>query len=234
MWLICSEDAGQTWSAPRQIAPVDYYVSSPVRELSDGRLALGIYHQGGGSAHGAFTYGDDGGETWAQPIDVDNAGGKPLSEPDVMERDNRSLYLIQRYNGPESMYYAVSADRGNSWSPSRPLGFAGQAPYLHRAPDGTWILATRGKDVANWGTHMRISRDEGRTWSKVVKVDSWANGAYPSMVNLRDGSILVVYYDDKGFGRPGGYRSVSNVRARRFRVTPEGITWLAPRIPPAD
>jgi hypothetical protein len=50
-----------------------------------------------------------------------------------------------------------------------------------------------------------------------VKVDA-VGGAYPSMVDLVDGSILIVFYEE-GAG--------SNVRARRFKVTPEGIEWLA-------
>jgi hypothetical protein len=44
-------------------------------------------------------------------------------------------------------------------------------------------------------------------------------GAYPSMVNLKDGSVLVVYYEE-GAG--------SSIRSRRFRVTEKGIEWLAP------
>jgi len=45
-------------------------------------------------------------------------------------------------------------------------------------------------------------------------------GAYPSMVNLKDGSVLIVYYED-GHSR-------SSVRARRFRATRGGIEWLVP------
>ena len=44
-------------------------------------------------------------------------------------------------------------------------------------------------------------------------------GAYPSMVNLKDGSVLVVYYEE-GEG--------SSIRAKRFHVTAKGIEWLPP------
>jgi hypothetical protein len=47
-------------------------------------------------------------------------------------------------------------------------------------------------------------------------------GAYPSMINLLDGSVLVVYYEE-GHG--------SSIRAKRFRVTDEGIKWLPPSNP---
>ncbi len=58
------------------------------------------------------------------------------------------------------------------------------------------------------------------------------NGAQPSMVDLKDGSVLMTYYDDIGIGYPKdggggyGYRNDSNIRARRFRVTSAGIKWL--------
>jgi hypothetical protein len=44
-------------------------------------------------------------------------------------------------------------------------------------------------------------------------------GAYPSMVNLKDGSVLIVYYEEG---------SNSSIRAKRFRATSTGVEWLAP------
>ena len=43
-WLVTSTDLGKTWSAPRQVSAA-YYCSSPIRELSDGRLILGLYQE---------------------------------------------------------------------------------------------------------------------------------------------------------------------------------------------
>jgi hypothetical protein len=37
------------------------------------------------------------------------------------------------------------------------------------------------------------------------------------MVNLKDGSVLIVYYEE-GAG--------SSIRGKRFRATPSGIQWL--------
>ena len=61
-----------------------------------------------------------------------------------------------------------------------------------------------------------LQPDEGQTWSENVVVDK-VGGAYPSMVTLKDESILIVYYEE-------GDRS--SIRARRFRATPAGIEWL--------
>ena len=70
-------------------------------------------------------------------------------------------------------------------------------------------------------TSQRFSRDEGKTWSDNVVIDE-VIGAYPSMVELRDGSVLVVYYEEGGG---------SSIRAKRFRVTATGIEWIPPSSP---
>jgi hypothetical protein len=64
---------------------------------------------------------------------------------------------------------------------------------------------------------MHFSFDEGQTWSQNVEIDS-VGGAYPSFVNLKDGSVLVVYYEE-GEG--------SSIRARRFKLSRQGVEWLA-------
>jgi hypothetical protein len=44
-------------------------------------------------------------------------------------------------------------------------------------------------------TSLHVSLDECKTWGTNVPVDS-VGGAYPSMVTLKDGSILIVYYEE--------------------------------------
>jgi hypothetical protein len=67
-------------------------------------------------------------------------------------------------------------------------------------------------------TSLHYSLDECKTWSKNVLVDN-VGGAYPSMVNLKDGTVLIVYYEE---GRG------SSIRCKRFRATKAGIEWLEP------
>ncbi|MGB9905917.1 MAG: sialidase family protein [Candidatus Saccharicenans sp.] len=208
-WLIRSEDGGKTWSQPELIAR-DYYCSSPLRQLPDGRLILGLYRQTEAGSHGAVTISQDGGQSWSKPIDIDN-GGYPLdAETDVIMLKDGSLYAIQRSRG-QSMCYAVSEDGGRSWSVSRPVGFAGHCPYLLRTPGDIIVLAHRLP-----GTSLHYSLDEARTWSDNILIDE-VGGAYPSMVNLSDGSVLVVYYEEG----PG-----SDLRARRFRFDHGRLKWL--------
>jgi len=84
--------------------------------------------------------------------------------------------------------------------------------YLLRTRDDIIILAHRLPQ-----TSLHYSLDECRTWSENVLVDDFV-GAYPSMVSLKDGSVLIVYYEEG---------EESNIRAKRFRATLSGVEWLS-------
>ena len=142
-------------------------------------------------------------------MDIDNGGVRLDAETDVIELTDGTLYAAQR----PQMGFAVSKDRGNTWSVSKPIGFAGHCPYFLRTRDNIILLAHRVP-----ATSLHYSLDECRTWSENVLVDS-VGGAYPSMVNLKDGTVLIVYYEE-GAG--------SSIRCKRFRATKSGIEWLPP------
>ena len=207
-WMVTSDDLGRTWSEARQITP-DAYCSAPMRELSDGRLILGLYVERDGTAQGAVIFSDNGGETWSDVVYIDNGGQRLDAETDIIELKNGTLYAAQR----PAMCFSVSTDRGRTWSVSQPMGFEGHCPYFLRTADDIILLAHR---LPN--TSLHFSRDEGKTWSENVPVDN-VIGAYPSMVNLKDGSVLIVYYEE-GAG--------SSIRAKRFRVTSQGVQWMPP------
>ena len=109
------------------------------------------------------------------------------------------------------MGFSHSKDMGKTWSVTVETGFPGHCPYLYRTKDNVILLATRLPQ-----TSLRISRDECKTWSDSILVDN-VIGAYPSMVELKDGSILIVYYEE-GAG--------SGIRAKKFNVTETGVEWL--------
>ena len=208
-WIIESNDAGKTWSALRPIHP-EYYCSSPVRELPGKTLILGLYRETKESSNGAVTLSKDMGRTWSAPIDIDNGGLRLDAETDVIQLKDGRLYAAQR-TAQESMRYSISEGGGYTWSVSKPMGFPGHCPYLHRAP-GDIILCAHRKP----NTSLHYSLDECQSWSPNVEVDA-CGGAYPSMVTLKDGSILIVYYEEG---------DNSSIRARRLRVSKEGVTWL--------
>lgn len=206
-WMVTSTDLGRTWSAPHQIS-AKYYCSSPIREISGGRLILGLYQELPKTSAGAVAISDDGAKTW-RVVDIPNGGFRLDAETDVIELADGTLYAAQR----PTMCFSISKDRGETWSVSKPMGFEGHCPYFLRTRDNIILLAHR---VPN--TSLHYSLDECRTWSPNVPVDT-VGGAYPSMVNLNDGSVLIVYYEEG----PG-----SSIRCKRLRATKSGIEWLAP------
>lgn len=214
--LLVAAGPRAAWGEPRLVGP-GLGVSSPVRELRDGTLMLGIYLEKDGRAQGGTVRSLDGGRTWERPVLIDSRGQYLDAETDVIELKDGSLLAALRGGQGAPMNVSRSTDRGRSWSPAEPLGFVGHCPYLHRIPTGEIALAYRQpvKGTA-YGTALRISRDEGGHWDEAVGVDA-VIGAYPSMVGLRDGSVLVVYYEE-GAG--------SNIRAKRFKVAGGVVDWL--------
>ena len=142
-------------------------------------------------------------------IDIDNGGTRLDAETDIIERKDGTLYAAQR----PAMCFSISKDRGQTWSVSQPMGFAGHCPYFLRTRDDIILLAHRVPS-----TSLHYSLDECETWSDNVVIDT-VGGAYPSMVNLKDGTVLIVYYEE-GDG--------SSIRAKRLRATRSGIEWLSP------
>ena len=110
-----------------------------------------------------------------------------------------------------NMHCATSPDGGLTWSPVKDIGFPAHCPHFTRLHTGEILLTHRLPLTA-----LHISRDEGKTWQGPYRIDA-TPGAYPSTVELKDGTVLVVYYEE-GAG--------SAVRARRFKVEPEGIEFL--------
>lgn len=214
-YSIQSSDAGATWSLPQLLAPSPYFASSPVRQLSTGRLVAGLYCEDDADdvAHGAVALSDNNGVTWSSPVDIPNPSGAFLdAETDVIELTNGRLWAVQRSSHSPAQF-SISNDSGSTWSDSQSLGFVAHSPYLLRTDHhGMILMAYRGYDsLDGWGTGytaLRYSLDECLTWSDPVMIDSCI-GAYPSMANLRDGSVLVTYYEEGGG---------SNIRSRVITI----------------
>lgn len=212
-YMVVSEDLGQTWSKPR-IITTNYYCSSPIRILPNGNLILALYAGNEKKNCGAVVISHNKGESWSGPIDVPLGELQLDAEPDICILSNEKLYMAQRGKDSKSMGYSISTDWGKTWTISQPLKFPGHCPYLHRTVNNVIVMGIRypGK-----GTYIVVSTDECNTWSDPILVDPCI-GAYPSMVNLKDGTVLIVYYEE-GSG--------SNIRARKFSTNSDGkVNWL--------
>jgi sialidase-1 len=210
--LVTSRDGGESWETEPRVVAQGWPSSAPVRELSDGTRLLGVYHEDAGTAYGGVIRSTDGGKTWSAPIPIGkNSGVRLDAETDFVALKDGSIYAALR-GDRVPMHFSTSTDQGLTWSPVKDIGFPGHCPHFTRLSTGEILLCHRLPL-----TSLHISRDEGKTWQGPYQIDA-TPGAYPSTVELKDGTVLGVYYEE-------GERSA--VRARRFQVKPAGIEFLA-------
>jgi len=228
VFSVRSSDNGKTWSQPQ---PVDTpftqleAISTPPRLMPDGRLLLTPYgnHTGHtrGYKHAAVLESRDLGRTWTtlaevksqQPFEV---GGKQknlptlLLEPDLVRLDDGRLLMLCR----PAMVWTESRDNGRTWSEPQEVGISGDCPYLLLTSKGVLLCGIRHRPTKS--TCVIYSLDQGRTWTGPITLDN-VLGAYPSMVELPDGRILVVYYTE-GKG--------SDIRCLYLKADSQGVAVL--------
>ena len=209
--LVVSRDGGETWETEPRVVASGWPTSAPVRELPDGARILGVYREDGATAYGGVIRSTDGGKTWCAPIPIGKDSGIRLdAETDFVLLRDGTLYAALR-GDRVNMHFATSPDLGLTWSPVKDLGFPGHCPHFTRLSTGEILLVHRLPLTA-----LHFSRDEGKTWLGPCPIDETI-GAYPSTVELKDGTVLVVYYEE-------GARSA--VRARRFRLAGDQLQFF--------
>ena len=204
-----STDGGATWEPEGQpVTPEMWAVSAPVRELPDGTLILGVYS---GESYGGIVRSTDHGKTWCAPIPIGKEAKLPLdAETDFVLLTDGTLYAALR-SSKINMHYATSPDLGLTWSPVQDIGFKAHAPHFTRLSTGEILMTHRIPQTA-----LHVSRDEAKTWEGPYVIDN-VGGAYPATVELKDGTVLAIYYEE-GEG--------SAIRALRFKLKTDGIDWL--------
>jgi hypothetical protein len=212
--MVRSTDGGKTWEKTARSLWPEWVCSAPVRQLPDGTCLLGLY---GKKAHttentAAVARSTDRCKTWLPPDEIPIPKNVPLdAETDVIPLKDGRLFAALR-SSKVHMHYSTSADGGVTWSTAADIGFDGHCPHLLRLSTGEIILSHRKP-----ATDIHISRDDAKTWQGPYEIDSCI-GAYPATVELKDESVLIVYYSE-GEG--------SAIRAKRFKLKPDGIEFLS-------
>jgi sialidase-1 len=209
--LVSSQDGGKSWESEHRVVAQDWPSSAPVRELPDGVRVLGVYHDDGATAYGGIIRSTDSGKTWCEPIPIGKGSGVRLdAETDFVLLKDGTLYAALR-GDKVNMHYATSPDKGLTWSGVKDIGFPAHCPHFTRLTGGEILLTHRLPNTA-----LHVSRDEAKTWQGPYSIDTTI-GAYASTIELKDGTVLVVYYEEG---------QSSAVRARRFRLKADGPEFL--------
>ena len=218
VFSVRSADGGRTWSQPQPIdSPFTQLeaISTPPRLMPDGRLLLTPYgnHTGDsrGYKHAAVLESRDLGKTWTTLAEVKSSGRKyGLLEPDLVRLPDDRLLMLCR----PTMVWTQSADGGRTWTEAQALSIPGDCPYLLLTAKNILLCGIRHRPTKS--TCVIYSTDLGQTWQGPVTLDN-VLGAYPSLVELPDGRVLVVYYTE-GQG--------SDIRCLYLRADSSGVRIL--------
>ena len=205
-----SSDGARTWQVTAEGLP-----DRPVADMSelvpfgdtdvddDGRLCIGTYvftrkpHSRGNVY---LMRSDDDGRTWGTLSRIAPDG---YCEGDVLHLGGgRWLCVCRLFRGVPLHLYA-SNDDGHTWTFQDAVSLPGvSAPHLARLSDGRVLLSYGNRCPNIQGLDVRISEDEGRTWSRPARVVHTPadDSGYPSTVELPDGRVLTAYYASRADG----------------------------------
>ncbi len=214
-----SRDDGKTWENREIQYPFMASLASGMNslQLADGTILFPVYgaQKPDDKDSSWLLRSTDYGESW-QFIQV---GLKPeihLNEPEIIEcKSGRLLMVMRTGEGNDHLWQATSDDKGATWHGLKDTGVQGHPPDLLRLQDGR-ILLSYGFRHPTPGVRAVVSNNEGESWDlqHIYELRGGGGGfdlGYPHSVQLKDGTVVTVYY----FFEPGGMQFIA---ATRWRV----------------
>ena len=130
------------------------------------------------------------------------------SEAHVLVTESNRILVQIRGNETDKhgTYQTYSDDGGNTFTPLQLVAEKGFPSHLLKLKDNT-ILMSYGYRFDDMGIRMKLSEDEGNTWSdEIVLIRDAENGdlGYPSTVELEDGTFLTTYYQIEAGNKNAG------------------------------
>lgn len=215
-----SDDGGETWEQRDIDLPPLAFIASGMNslQLDEGTILFPVYASGAPDDPDSswVLRSTDWGETWdLVHVGTHPDGRTPLNEPEIIELEGGRLMIVMRTGrGKDHLWQAFSDDRGATWHSLRDTGVKGHPPDLLQLQDGRILLSYGHRHVPH-GIRAAVSADNGETWDtdNIWTLRDDGGGAdlgYPHSVQLRDGTVVTVYY----FVEPGGMQYVACTRWR--------------------
>jgi sialidase-1 len=204
VWVMKSEDDGETWSPPVEITAAvkkpdwRWYATGPGVGIQTrgGRLVIPANHSDASGAHRShLIFSDDAGRTW----NLGAISDEGTNESQVAELADGRLMLNMRNHPPKPENFrmvATSDDGGRTLSKASSdrslIEPPAQASLLRlttaRTHDRNRLLFSNPASVRRERLTVRLSHDEGVSWP-VSRLVHEGPAAYSSLVVLRDLSI---------------------------------------------
>ena len=160
---------------------------------------------------GFWLYESIDGKEWAEPklvLPLTDEENNFYSEAHVLVTESNRILVQIRGNEPDKhgTYQTYSDDGGNTFTPLQLVAEKGFPSHLLKLKDNT-ILMSYGYRFDDMGIRMKLSADDGATWSDEIVLLSGAGNAdlgYPSTVELEDGTFLTTYYQIEAGNKNAG------------------------------
>jgi len=229
--LIRSSDRGTTWQGPVYVATEEgvNHLDNVVADPADPRSVFVMWAKRA-SPDVTFISHVTGTLVTTHLVQLNQPGRFGFSNFVAFQRDGKTVLVdvFQEFSFTEAGPIMVtrSLDGGRSWSVPQKLGESEslQFPDIAIAPDqtlyATWhIPSGTGRELM-----ISMSHDAGITWRTVSKLQLAQGGTLPapSLVAARDGSITLVYDDNRNDQIGDAEVTVDTWFARS---SDGGITW---------
>ena len=210
-FYVTSKDNGGTWSEKKKLYTGAIRGGSPFGRtilLSDGTAFMPMYghrdpdwkgapteEEVAGTTISAYVVSRDNGETWGEYTVVAPTGHNEISL--LALTDERLIAMCRTVGGAVNQF--DSRDGGKTWEGPKNVTQASQhPPDLVELASGRLLLVW-GNRRAPLGIGCAVSDDRGETWrydDRVMVAWTSNNGdsGYPSLVQLDDGTIVMLYY----------------------------------------
>ncbi len=204
--LVCrSSDGGATWASGGSFPPPPSSSISSENELipfgniriaDDGSLCVAAYLRRDNSRSCFLLRSTDDGDSWGAAISLHPGA----NETDILHLGGGQwLAACREFRERRDVHLELfaSSNDGRTWERRMPLTLPRQITgNLARLADGRVLLSHGNRCWNNFGVDVRISDDEGATWSPPVRIADCPRSdcGYPSTVQTANGQAVTAFY----------------------------------------
>lgn len=198
-WIIRSTDGGKSWST--RIPTVVNSPHGPI-QLKDGRILYAGKKLWAEDKKIGVAESKDDGLTWQWLAEIPTRQGDKNAYHElhaVEATDGTLIAQIRNHNEADKgeTLQTESKDGGKTWTEPHCIGVWGLPSHLLRLRDGR-LLMSYGHRRKPFGNQARLSTDNGKTWGEPILLSGDGKSGdlgYPSTVELKDGTLLTVWYE---------------------------------------